>query len=45
MGVNRNCMLITDGKHDLLTNFPSTEQKQMQLSLSRRVREVAGDVS
>ena len=44
MGVNIVCTLKTDGKHDLLT-FSQRTKNKTQLSLSRRVREVADDVS
>ena len=45
MGVNTVCTLKIDGKHDFLTIFPPEDKNKTQLSLSRRAREVAGDVS
>ena len=45
MGVNTVCTFKIAGKHDLLTIFLPEKKNKTQLSLSRRAREVADDVS
>ena len=45
MAGNTVCTLKIDGKHDLLTFFFSENKNKTQLSLSRRARDVADDVS
>ena len=45
MSVNTVFTLNIDGKHDLLIFFPLEDKNKMQLSLSRREREVADDFS
>ena len=45
MGVNIVCTLKIDGKHDFWLFYLPEDKNKMQLSLSHRVRQAAGDDS